>query len=671
MQRKTDETAQYAKQLEEIVKAYHAGRLQMVLARGTPLAGKLPGSFPLLMVLGSANLRLRQFDAAAGWYKRALVIAPNNPDALNDLGIALGELGQKKEALTCFDLLLETHPDHVLAHNNRGQIQRDLASPHEAIESFKRAIALKPDFAEAHNNLGIVFARLGLHNEASRCFAKAIEIKPEYAEAHSNLGNALGWLGRHEDAVTSLDRALRLNPRYDRALANKLYQQAAICDWTAFAVGAATVAELGISGQAVSPFNFLPFDDDAARNRLRAERFAREHFNSADLGPIERPSSMPTRLEIGYFSADFHEHATLHLIARLFELHDRSRFRIHIFSFGQDSNDPLRERLKDSADAFHEVRSFSDAAIAQTARRIGIHIAVDLKGFTANSRTGIFARRAAPLQINYLGYPGTMGAPFMDYILADRVVIPETQASHYSEKIIYLPHTYQINDDRRSISNAAVTRREVGLPEDCFVYCCFNHAYKISPAEFDIWMRLLGNVPKSVLWLLRINEAAERNLKAEAAKRGVDPSRVIFAERTHSSAHLARHRLADLFLDTFRYNAHTAASDALRSGLPLVTKIGNGFASRVAASLLHACGLQGLVTNTSEAYERLALELAQNPQKLQELKQKVSANISEAPLFDSIGTTRSIEAGFWKAYRRYVDGLPSDVIDVLPEDECA
>jgi predicted O-linked N-acetylglucosamine transferase (SPINDLY family) len=578
-------------------------------------------------------------------------------------------LGQKKEALTCFDLLLQIRPDHILAHNNRGQILRDLGSLQEAIGSFRRALDLKPDFAEAHNNLGIVLARLGLHDQASGCFAKAIEIKPKYAEAHSNLGNALGWLGQHEDAATSLDRALKLNPSYDRALANKLFQQAAICDWTAFGGGVGAVAELGISGQAVSPFNLLPFDDDAARNHLRAERFVREHFDSADLGPIKRPNSMPARLEIGYFSADFHEHATLHLVARLFELHDRSRFRIHIFSFGQDSNDCLRERLKSSVDAFHEVRPLTDAAIAMTARQNGIHIAVDLKGFTANSRTGIFACRAAPVQINYLGYPGTMGAPFMDYILADHVVIPEAQACHYSEKAIYLPHSYQINDDRRAISDAPVTRNAAGLPEDGFVYCCFNHAYKISPTEFDIWMRLLSNVPKSVLWLLGINETAERNLKLEAVKRGVDPNRIVFAQRTHSSAHLARHRLADLFLDTFHYNAHTTASDALRSGLPLVTKIGNGFASRVAASLLRACGLPDMITNTNEAYERLALELAQNPQKLQELKQKLFANISTAPLFDSTGTTRSIEAGYWSAYRRYIEGLPPAVINVVPEEE--
>ena len=665
MQPKADELREYAGQLSEIVQAYRSGHLQTVLARGPAIAAKMPESLPLLMVLGSANLRLRQFDAAVGWYKRALIIAPNNQDALNDLGIALAELGRKDEALACFDLLLQHRPDHVSALNNRGQILKDIGSIDEAAACFRRAIALKPDFGEAHNNLGIVQAYVGHHDEASHCFAKAIEIKPGYAQAHSNLGNSLACLGRHEAAAISLERALRLNPRYDRARANKLYQQAAICDWADFLTDRAAAVELGISGQPVSPFNLLPFDDDPARIRLRAERYVRQHFNLANIGALGRPSVLPAQLNIGYFSADFHDHATLHLMARLFERHDRSRFRIHAFSFGRESNDPMRERLKNAVHAFHDVRTLSDIAVAKMARQIGIHIAVDLKGFTANSRTAIFAQGAAPVQINYLGYPGTMGASFMDYIVADRVIIPEAQAIHYSEKVIYLPHSYQINDDRRSISAAPITRQEAGLPENGFVYCCFNNAYKISPVEFDIWMRLLNRVPGSVLWLLRPNEMAERNLRAEALKRGVDPGRIVFAERMQSSAHLARHRLADLFLDTFHYNAHTTASDALWSGLPLVTKIGNGFASRVAASLLTACGLPELITDTSEAYENLAYELAKNPQQLQNLKQKLSANISTAPLFDSAGVTKSIEAAYTMAYRRYFEGLTPDVLNVI------
>jgi len=651
-------------ELRKIIQAYQEGRLQAVVADGTALAAQMPGSLTLLMILGSANLHLRQFDAAVKWYEQALGLAPDNPDALNDLGIALGELGRKTDALICFERALQLRPDNTSAHNNRGQILRDLGAADEAMASFQQAIALKPDFAAAHNNLGIVLARLGRHDAAIDCFGRAIKLQPGYAEAHSNLANSFGWLGRHAEAAAALDQAIRLNPRYDRARANRLYQYAAICDWAALEAEKSAIPELGIAGQAVSPFNLLPFDDDAARHRLRAEHFVRAHFLPTNLGPFSRPEAMPARLEIGYFSSDFHDHATLHLMARLFELHDRERFRVHIFSFGQDSTDPVRARLEKSVDVFHDVRALSDKAIAMRARESGLHIAVDLKGFTGASRTGIFACRSAPIQINYLGYPGTMGAPFMDYILADHILIPPDHVAHYSEKIIYLPRSYQINDDQRAISDEAVNRREAGLPENGFVFCCFNHAYKISDAEFDIWMRLVGQVPGSVLWLLRTNETAEQNLRNEAAKRGIDPGRIIFAERKTAPAHLARHRLADLFLDTFHYNAHTTASDALWSGLPLVTKIGNSFASRVAASLLYACDLAELVTDTPEAYEQLALDLAQNPDKLDALKQKLSANRSRLALFDSAGTTAEIERGFQEAWRRHFNGLPTAQINL-------
>jgi predicted O-linked N-acetylglucosamine transferase (SPINDLY family) len=650
--------------LRNIIRAYQEGRMPEVLDDGAALVVRMPDSLALLLMLGSASLRLRRFEAAAAWYEQALALAPDNPDALNDLGIALAELGRAQEALICLNRALRLRPDNASAHNNLGQILRDLGSPAEAQAAFERAVALKPDFAEAHNNLGIVLARLGRHDEAIGCFVRSVKFRPGYAEGYSNLGNSLAWLGRHADAAAALDRAIRLNPNYDRARANWLYQCAAICDWPALESERSAIATLGVGGQAVSPFNLLPFDDEPARHRLRAERFVREYFRAESLSPFHRPNVMPARLEIGYFSSDFHDHATMHLIARLFELHDRARFRIHAFSYGQDSSDPIRARLEKSVDVFHPVRELSDRAIAMLARSNGLHIAVDLKGFTGNARTGIFACGAAPIQISYLGYPGTMGAPFMDYILADHTVIPDGQAQHYSEHIIYLPRSYQINDNQRAISDQGATRAAEGLPPTGFVFCCFNQTYKISPAEFDIWMRLLGEIPGSVLWLLRADAIAEQNLRKEAARRGIAPVRIIFADRKAQPAHLARHRLADLFLDTFHYNAHTVASDALWSGLPLVTKIGGSFASRVAASLLQACNLSELVTDTPQAYWQLVLELAQNRGRLDSVKQKLIANRDSLPLFDSAATTAEIERGFQKAWERYFDGLPPAPIDI-------
>jgi predicted O-linked N-acetylglucosamine transferase (SPINDLY family) len=321
----------------------------------------------------------------------------------------------------------------------------------------------------------------------------------------------------------------------------------------------------------------------------------------------------------------------------------------------------MRLRVRQAFDVFHDVRSLGDEEIAALARRDGIDIAVDLKGYTKDTRTGVFAHRAAPVQISYLGYPGTMGAPFMDYLVADRTVIPEAQRQHYSEKLIYLPHSYQANDDTREIAQPAPTRREAGLPPDGFVFCCFNNSYKITAAEFDIWMRLLGSREGSVLWLLKTNASAEQNLRKQAQRHRIDPERLIFAERAPPALHLARHGHADLFLDTFLYNAHTTASDALWAGLPLVTVAGKGFASRVAASLLQACGLAELVADSPERYEQLAQALAADPQKLASLRAKLAANRRTAPLFRSKDFVRQLEKGFDEAWRRSHDSDARDI----------
>jgi predicted O-linked N-acetylglucosamine transferase (SPINDLY family) len=369
-------------------------------------------------------------------------------------------------------------------------------------------------------------------------------------------------------------------------------------------------------------------------------------------------------LRIGYFSADFHDHATMYLMAKVFEAHDPEKFELYAYSFGPDGNDEMRQRLIKAVDVFDDVKMMNDKDIALLARQDQIDIAVDLKGHTKDSRPGIFAYRAAPIQISYLGYPGTMGADFIDYIIADKVVIPERHEPSYSDSIIHLPHCYQVNDNTRVISNLSMTKFEMGLPEQGFVFCCFNNNYKISPTEFDIWMRLLGKVEGSVIWLLKSNKWVENNLQSEAKKRGVSSDRLIFAEKIPQSEHLARHRLADLFIDTFNYNAHTTASDALWAGLPVVTKLGQGFAARVAGSLLTAIDLPELITETEMEYEALILDLATNPQRLAAIKQKLAANRLSKPLFNTELFTKHLEDGYQQTYQRYFDGLEPDMITV-------
>ena len=424
------------------------------------------------------------------------------------------------------------------------------------------------------------------------------------------------------------------------------------------------MAELGIKGKAVPPFGMLSLDDAPERHILRAINYSKFSFPHKQLSLPKSTSEKPQRLRIGYFSADFYNHATMFLMAQIFQLHDKTQFDVFAYSYGPQTMDDMRSNIASSVHSFRDVSKLNDIQIVQLVRNDNLHIAIDLKGFTARSRLSPFAYRLAPVQISFLGYPGTLGTEFIDYIVADSIVIPEENRKYYSEQIIYLPYSYQPNDDSRKISQGKFTRRSTGLPNDSFVFCCFNNCYKISPSEFDIWMRLLSRVSGSVLWLMKTNEWAEQNLKKEAQARGIDPSRLVFAEKMPQAYHLARQKLADLFLDTFNVNAHTTASDALWAGLPIITKLGRGFAARVSGSLLAAVGLPELVTENESSYEALALELATNETKLLKLRKKLQDNLVSEPLFDAKRFTVQLESGYQQAYARYFEGKKPSTIFV-------
>jgi predicted O-linked N-acetylglucosamine transferase (SPINDLY family) len=434
-----------------------------------------------------------------------------------------------------------------------------------------------------------------------------------------------------------------------------------ICDWSGLADSLKTVSKKVMEGKKFStPFGMLYLSDDISLHKKSSEVYIkhRHPYNDA-LGPILKYANKE-KIRVAYFSADFHNHATGYLIAELFELHDKNQFELIGFSFGPITNDDMRIRLEKSFNKFIEVGGLSDVEIAKLSRDLNIDIAIDLKGFTQHSRTGIFANRAAPIQVNYLGYPGTMGADYIDYIIADKILIPGYLQSFYKEKVVYLPHSYQVNDRKRVISNKQFTRSELGLPERGFIFCCFNNNYKILPSTFAGWMRILKIVEDSFLWLLQDNAWVINNLKNEAQKQGVDPNRLLFADRMPLPEHLARHCQADLFLDTFPCNAHTTASDALWAGLPILTMMGQSFASRVTASLLTAISLQELITDTQEKYEALAIELAMNPQKLLDIKFKLANTRLSTPLFDTPLFTKHVESAYIQMYDVYKANLPSD-----------
>ena len=459
---------------------------------------------------------------------------------------------------------------------------------------------------------------------------------------------------------------MSLKPDIDWVFGELLHTKMKICSWSGLAESLEDISQKVAANEKVAqPFPLLALNDDSFLHKKASEIYiqSRYPFNTFLGQVLKHPAS--AKIRVGYFSADFHNHATGHLMAELFELHDKSQFELVGFSFGPITNDEMRLRLGRSFDQFIEVGGKSDVEVAKLSRDLNIDIAVDLKGFTQDARTGIFAHRAAPIQVNYLGYPGTLGADYIDYIIADKTLISPELQSCYSEKVVYLPNSYQVNDRKRLISDRQFTRKELGLPENGFVFCCFNNNFKILPTTFEGWMRILRAVEGSVLWLLQDNSWAAENLKKEAEKQGVAPDRLVFAERLPLPEHLARHRQADLFLDTFPYNAHTTTSDALWAGLPVLTLMGRSFASRVAASLLNAIGLPELITFTQKEYEALAIELAMNPNKLEDIKLKLASKRLTAPLFDTPLFTKNLEAAYIKMMEQYQADLQPDHIAIV------
>ncbi|MGA9917329.1 MAG: tetratricopeptide repeat protein [Paraburkholderia sp.] len=616
---------------------------------------------------GNALRDLKRFEAAIASYDKVIALKPNSPEAYNNRGNALRNVKRYEAAVASYDEAIALKPDYVDAHNNRGTALADLKQYEAALASYDRATALKPDFANAHNNRGTTLADLKQYEAAIASYDRAISLAPNQADALHNRGNAFRALKDYEAAVGSYARALALEPDSKALQGMCLHTRMQICDWRDLEVGVARFTT-GIEHdkEALNPFLVLTLSDSVALHSKTAEIWAEQHCpaNSA-LSTIPRRPKRGTdyRIRIGYFSADYHNHATSYLVAGLFEMHNRSQFEVTALSFGLDSQDAMRKRLEIACEHFIDVRHKSDLEVASLARDLKIDIAVDLKGFTQDNRAGIFALRAAPLQVNYLGFPGTMNAGYMDYLVGDVTVIPKGSELHYREKIIYMPHCYQVNDAKRSIADKVFTRAELGLPKTGFVFCCFNNSYKITPGTFDSWMRILSRVG-GVLWLLEDNPSEVSNLRQEAVRRSVDAERLIFAKRTTLPEHLARQRAADLILDTLPYNAHTTASDALWVGVPVLTCAGHGFAGRVAASLLTAVGLPELITSTSAQYEDLAVALASNSQHLAAITQKLAGNRLTTPLFDTRLYTKHLEAAYTKIFERYHADLPTEHIVV-------
>jgi predicted O-linked N-acetylglucosamine transferase (SPINDLY family) len=601
-----------------------------------------------LLQEGLALHRRGAVDEAAARYADVLRVDPANADALYYLALISCQHGGFEEGAELARKSLASDPKQARSHVILGRALHALGRNDDALSSFDRAIALAPELAPAHANRADVLSKTGRNAEALDSYDRALAFAPASVADWMNRGVALVALNRHDEAVSSFDRGFALDPDFAQAddfRAPLLLSKLRICDWTDLAAQTEELLAMVRAEKPLGlPYAIVAIPSSPAEQLQCARRYLQDQPAHPPLWQGEVYAH--DRLRVAYLSADFNEHPTAYLTAGLFECHDKSRFEITALSFGQNDHSPPRRRLEAAFEHFVDVGDSSDQAIAALMRRSEIDIAVDLMGFTKDHRLGVLVRRAAPVQVNYLGYPGTTGAPYMDYILADTTVIPEDHDAFYAERVVRLPGTYQINDNRRAINQRTPTRAECGLPQSGFVFCCFNNPQKITPEIFDIWMRLLSATDNSVLWLFAGNAKAVANLRLEAQKSGVAPERLIFAPKASVADHLARHRLADLCLDTLPYNAHTTASDALWAGLPVLTCLGETFAGRVAASLLKAIGLDELITHTLADYEALALRLARDPAHLAALKDTLKRNRDTYPLFDTQSATRHIEAAY-------------------------
>jgi len=630
-----------------------------VLERAIQLRPDIPEAWSNKgIALNNLNLYLESINA----YNEAIHLAPSYHEAWSNKSVPLNKLKRFLEATEACDQALSLKPDYAEAWSNKGITLNELKRYDEAITHYDKALSLKPDYAEAWSNKGGALHEFKRYDEAIAHYDKALSLKPDYAEGWSNKAITLNELKRYDEAITHYDKALSLNSDIDWVYGDLLHTKMKICSWSGSAESLGDISKKVLANEKVAnPFPLLALTDNASLHKKSSEIYALNKYpKNPALSPIPKYIKKE-KIRIGYFSADFRDHPVSILAAELFELHDKNKFELVAFSFGADDKSLMRSRLGQAFNQFIDVSRMSDLDIASLSRELKIDIAVDLAGYTSDSRTGLFAYRAAPIQVSYLGYLGTMGAEYVDYIVADKTIIPNGSEQYYFEKIIYLP-SYQVNDRKRVISDKVFTKRELGLKEKGFVFCCFNNNYKILPVTFASWMRILKAVEDSVLFLYAENKWVEDNLKKEAEARGINSARLVFCKSIPADEYLARYRACDLFLDTAPYNAGTTASDALWAGVPILTFIGQSFASRMAASLLKAIGLPELITNTQDEYEALAIELALNPKKLADIKLRLTNNRLTAPLFNTPVFTKNIEAAYIKMMERHQLDLKPDHI---------
>ncbi|MHC4558799.1 MAG: O-linked N-acetylglucosamine transferase, SPINDLY family protein, partial [Planctomycetota bacterium] len=614
---------------------------------------------------------------ARSCFEEALSIKPEYAEAYYNMGIAFKNQARLAEAISCFEKALSIKSDYAEAHNNMGNALKKLGKLPEAISCYKEVLSIKPGYAEVHNNMGNAFKVQGNLNEATACYRKAVELKPEFAEAHGNLGSALKEMGNPEEAVSCYKKALALKPDSPDAISQLVHQLQLTCSWRelqslALKLDALTKKDIDKGKRTTeSPFMNITRHADPPLNHAVARSWACDvaqrmsnlkiHFS------FDSRRSNKTKIVVGYLSNDFRNHPVMHQMLRLYGLHNRDDFEINCYSYGKDDNSQYRARIQEDCDKFVDLSALNHADAATCVYKDQVDILVDLVGQTKDNRLHICGLRPAPVQVSYLGFLGTTGATFLDYVITDRIVTPEDDAPYYSEKFVYLPHCYQINDNTQPISDKYWEKADFGLHEAGFVFCSFNNSYKIEPAMFDIWMKILRQVDKSILWLAWENETIEKNLRYEAKERGVEPERLIFSKKVSIDEHLGRLKLADLALDTRIYNGGATTSNALWAGVPVITLQGSHFVSRMTSSSLAAIGLPELITGSLEEYEALAVRYAHNPDELQAIRERLATNRLTEPFFDTPRFVRNLEKAYKEMWRNFLAGEGPRQIEVVED----
>jgi predicted O-linked N-acetylglucosamine transferase (SPINDLY family) len=643
-------------ELDSGIQHYHLGDLQAAESCFRNVLQWQQDNADAWHLLGVIATQQRNYSTAIERINHAIKLKSTDINFHINLGNIFQETGQLERAISSYQQVIQLDSSALDAHYNLGLALQKQGNLEAAIASYQQVIQLNPDYDSAHINLGIALKEQGKLENAISSYRQALKLRPDHPIAHQHLGIALKSQGKLDEAISSDQQTQKLKPDHQAALAQYVWAGRLICNWE----GLAPLEQALILGAhsvelVTTPFPLLAISDDPAVQLASAQNYCASTVGHPSSLLWEGQQYTHDKIRLAYLSADYHEHATAYLMAELFERHDRSRFELFAISFGPERQDSMHQRLVQAFDHFIDVHQMSDREAAQQIRDLEIEIAVDLKGYTKDCRPQILAHRPAPIQVNYLGYPSTMGADFIDYILVDPFIVPPDRQPYFTEKLVHLPGCYQVNGAQRVIAEHLPTRAACGLPPEGFVFCSFNNAYKITPTVFDLWMRLLNAIPGSVLWLLSRNNSTQANLRREAQARDVNSDRLIFAPVQDLPEHLARQQLADLFLDTFPCNAHTTASDALWVGLPVLTCAGQSFVARVAGSLLHTIGLPELVVSNLEDYEAMALKLATQPELLGKIKAKLQQNRLETPLFDCDRCRRHLEAAYiemWSIWQR-------------------